>query len=124
VSEVTVRQALTFIAVAAVIAACGGSTGPLGDGDAARGEELFTRNCVACHGAGAMGTANGPPLVHELYREEIFADDRIADATRNGAPQRNWSFGRMPGIGGLSNDDVADLVAYIRQVQDEAGLND
>lgn len=118
------RQALALIAIAVVIVACGGSTGSLGDGDAARGEELFTRNCVACHGAGAMGTANGPPLVHEMYREEIFADDRIADATRNGAQQRNWSYGRMPGIGGLSDQDVADLIAYVREVQDDAGLND
>lgn len=119
------RKALAFFAIATVIAACGGGGGgPLGDGDATRGEELFTLNCVACHGTGAMGTANGPPLVHELYRKEIFGDERIADATRNGASQRNWSYGRMPGIGGLDDDDLSDLVAYIRQVQDEAGIND
>ena len=118
------RQVLAVIAVAVVIAACGADSGPLGVGDPERGEQVFTTNCVACHGTGAMGTANGPPLVHERYREEVFPDERIADAVRNGAPQRNWNFGRMPGIGGLDADDVSDLIAYLRQLQDDAGLND
>nr|WP_087476575.1 cytochrome c [Nitrospira cf. moscoviensis SBR1015] len=31
------------------------------------GEQKFTANCSACHGAGGVGTKQGPPLVHKVY---------------------------------------------------------
>lgn len=116
------RRLVVVIAVIVLAVACGDGIGELGAGDPVNGQQLFTMNCVACHGTGATGTANGPPLVHPLYEPGTFPDRAIADATRNGAPQRHWSYGRMPGIGGLSDQDLADLIAYIRQLQADAGL--
>jgi mono/diheme cytochrome c family protein len=32
------------------------------------GQAVFTKNCAACHGLDAVGSAgNGPPLIHKIY---------------------------------------------------------
>lgn len=91
-------------------------------GDRASGEGLFNANCAQCHGVEAAGTQSGPPLVHQYYVPSHHADGAFLLAVRNGVRPHHWNFGAMPAIRGLSDDDVTDIVAYVRDLQRDAGL--
>ncbi|MCC2639798.1 MAG: putative Cytochrome c, partial [Nitrospira sp.] len=58
-----------------------GSTAPA---DVQVGEAKFNANCVACHGARAVGTKQGPPLVHKIYEPNHHADVAFQRAAANG----------------------------------------
>ena len=104
--------------------ACGEGGGDI-EGDAvARGEVLFTSNCVVCHGEQAMGNPNGPPLVHELYAADSYSDEEFRTAVNEGVPQRHWDAGAMPSMRGLSDEQIDDIIAYVHEKQREAGLID
>ena len=107
-----------------VVTSSGGSTTATSvePGDVSSGEVLFTSNCLPCHGAQALGTDSGPPLVHDLYLPGHHADVAFTLAVRNGVRPHHWQFGTMPPITGLSDQDIAHIVAYVRSLQREAGL--
>jgi mono/diheme cytochrome c family protein len=113
-----------FVSLAALAVACASSGGTTtsATADAARGEVLFASNCAACHGPAAQGTTTGPPLVHEFYVPSHHADAAFQLAVRDGVQPHHWSFGAMPPIPSLAANDVADIVAHVRQLQREAGL--
>jgi ubiquinol-cytochrome c reductase cytochrome c subunit len=78
-------------------------------GDAARGQELYVRNCAACHGAAADGGISGaqawvPPLVG-------IDGIAIAEATRIG-PFEMPAFD--PAV--ISDEDIDDIVGYLEAV--------
>lgn len=84
----------------------------VGPGDAASGQELYVRNCAACHGAAADGGISGadvrvPPLTG-LDEVAIFQGTRIGPFS-------------MPAFSAALLDDeaVEDIAAYL-QVADEA----
>ncbi len=105
------------------LAACGGESEPgSGPGDAGRGAEIYAASCLACHGPDAGGSPTGPPLVHDVYRPGHHADGAFLVAVRGGVPQHHWDFGPMPAVPGLSNQDVADVTAYVRGLQRAAGI--
>jgi mono/diheme cytochrome c family protein len=117
---------LVALGVVVVMAIAGSakqpSAAPGSGGDAIGGEALFVSNCSACHGVGANGTDSGPPLLHELYLPDHHADIAFTLAVRNGVRPHHWNFGAMPPIGDVSDQDVKDIVAYVRALQGEAGL--
>ncbi|WP_052667210.1 c-type cytochrome [Nitriliruptor alkaliphilus] len=122
------RTALAVLAVAA-LAACEGGTGDDGAGgraaadvDVDRGAELFAANCAVCHGDAADGTAAGPPLVHEIYEPSHHSDAAFLIAVQRGVQPHHWDFGPMPPISGLDAADVADITAWVRERQREAGI--
>lgn len=120
------RTTLTVLALVA-LAACGGdddATGPAAAAgiDVDRGEELFAANCAVCHGPVADGTPAGPPLVHEIYEPSHHSDEAFQVAVAQGVQAHHWDFGPMPPIGGLDRDDVADITAWVRELQREAGI--
>ncbi len=117
-----VSLVVVVVALSAVLAACGAETAPLPPGDADRGADVFATNCIACHGPDAAGSPNGPPLVHERYAPDVASDEQFADAVRHGVPERHWDFGRMPRVAGLDDQQIADVIAYVRERQAEAGL--
>lgn len=112
--------------LAVVTAACGDrgqGADPVGAAvDPLRGEQLFAANCAACHGEGATGTAAGPPLLHEIYEPGHHSDEAFQVAVSRGSPQHHWTFGPMPAIPGLDRQEVADITAYVRGLQREAGI--
>ena len=105
---------LALVALALMAAACG-SAGP-------DGAELFAANCAACHGGMADGTDAGPPLVHRLYVPGHHPDAAFQSAVKNGVFAHHWDFGDMPAVAGVSEDEVAAIVEYVRGLQREAGL--
>jgi mono/diheme cytochrome c family protein len=92
-------------------------------GDASHGEELFNQTCIACHGAGGIGIENlGKNMVtSEFIRGKTDAD--LRDFIKTGRPigdPDNTTGVDMPPKGGnpaLSDEDLADIIAYIRTLQ-------
>ena len=121
-----VRVALAAGILTAALAGCGddGAEEPIdfSAGQAAAGEVIYSARCAACHGADGYGTAVGPPLVHEIYRPGHHSDIAFQLAIRTGVRPHHWGFGAMPAIPGLSNKDIADIVAYVRMLQEDAGI--
>jgi len=68
------------------------------NGDEANGEVLYDANCAGCHGASAEG-ASGPAI----YNED--ADDFV-EAIQEGE-------GSMPAFPDMSEQDIADIIAFV-----------
>lgn len=118
--------AVVVVALVIAVVATGGSSGSgdavASEGDAVAGKAVFEGTCAACHGAGGTGTDVGPPLVHQYYRPGHHADGAFTLAIRNGVQPHHWDFGPMPPQPGLSGQDIADVTAHVRQIQEAAGI--
>lgn len=90
--------------------------------DPTKGARLFATNCAACHGTAAMGTDQGPPLIHPIYKPSHHDDLAFFRAARNGSPQHHWQFGDMPPVPSVTMEDVASIIAWVRQEQRKAGI--
>lgn len=78
---------------------------PQGAADVARGREVFTRICAACHGeTGLGGEGNGAPLDGELEPAGVFA---VVSLGRNAMP----AFGAA-----LSAEERRDVSHYVTDV--------
>jgi mono/diheme cytochrome c family protein len=86
------------------------------------GEALFNQKCAACHGERALGTAGGPPLVHVFYEPGHHADVAFYFAAQRGVKQHHWAFGDMPPVPGITDAQIAQVVAYVRWLQREGGI--
>ena len=86
------------------------------------GEQKFTANCSACHGAGGVGTKQGPPLVHKVYEPNHHGDVAFLRAAANGVKSHHWQFGDMPKIDAVKPEDVEQIVKYVRWLQKQAGI--
>ena len=117
----TVYAAIALVVLIGV-AACTSETTTRQDGQQGDGAALFAENCARCHGVAADGTNMGPPLVHRLYEPGHHPDFSFQSAVKNGVIAHHWNFGDMPPVAGLSEDDVAQIVAYVRELQREGGI--
>lgn len=88
----------------------------------AAGESLFAASCAVCHGTDLKGTDTGPPLLFPTYAPNHHGDEAFQQAVAVGVPPHHWTFGPMPPVAGLSRDDVAMIVAYVRTSQESAGI--
>lgn len=88
------------------------------------GKRGFDNNCASCHGENAVGQQGvAPPLVHIIYEPNHHADEAIQRAVANGVRSHHWRFGNMPAVEGLTRADVSYIIAYIRELQQENGIN-
>lgn len=94
----------------------------LASGDVAAGRTLYEANCASCHGVDLQGTDKGPPHIHPVYEPSHHADVSFRLAVARGAAQHHWEFGPMPPIAGLAEQDVTDIIAYVREQQRAAGI--
>lgn len=87
------------------------------------GERLFNENCASCHGKNAAGqTGVAPPLLHKIYEPGHHADGSFLLAVQRGVRAHHWTFGNMPKVEGLTNDDVTKIVEYVRLLQRANGI--
>jgi len=87
------------------------------------GKRAFDAKCAACHGTNAAGTqGKAPPLVHQYYRPGHHADAAFFLAAQNGVRSHHWRFGDMPPIEGITKADIKGIVAYVRALQKENGI--
>ncbi len=124
------RRLVILVGVLALaVAACGGdsSSDPAdvapvvaGPGDAAKGKQLFSTTCVSCHGEAGVGIDGlGKPMPGSAFITDT-ADNDLATFIKIGRrtdDPDNTTGVDMPAKGGnsaLTDQDLADLVAYIR----------
>lgn len=89
---------------------------------ARKGKALFQGSCAACHGADLTGTESGPPLLSLVYRPAMHADFAIRAAITNGVVPHHWRFGPMPPQAGIADEEISQLIAYIREMQRANGI--
>jgi mono/diheme cytochrome c family protein len=89
---------------------------------ASAGKAAFDANCGQCHGRNAAGTGKGPPLVHDIYNPGHHADAAFFSATRRGVQQHHWPFGNMPAQSQVSDEEIAAIVRYVRELQSANGI--
>ncbi len=84
-------------------------------GDAAAGKAVYAKKCASCHGEKGEGKEAIAKMMKvemkHLGSKEVQAktDDELKKDTMQG-------FGKMKGVQGLSDKDVADLIAHIRSL--------
>ncbi len=96
--------------------------GPEFKADVFVGEDLFAANCARCHGAALTGTGNAPSLLDKVYRPDHHGDLAFYLAVSKGVKQHHWNFGDMPPVAGLTGEDVANIVAFVRLEQQKTGF--
>lgn len=86
-----------------------------------RGLELYTANCVACHGASGKGDGPGagvlkpPPRDHTDHAYmSTLSDQEIGDIIRMGGAMKGKP--GMPSHPQINGPDLAALVAYVRSL--------
>ncbi len=106
------------------LSACGGSAeeAPVSKGDSAAGKELFI-TCAACHGPVGEGVEG---LGKDMTTSEFIAgktDDELIAFIKVGRdpsdPANTTGIAMLPkgGNPALSDDDLYDIVAYMRTLQ-------
>ena len=93
-------------------------------GAALAGEQSFNANCSACHGTNAAGKEGlAPPLIHKIYEPSHHGDMAFVLAAKQGVRQHHWPFGNMPPIPDVSDQQIADIITYIRTLQRANGIH-
>ena len=78
-------------------------------GDAVAGEKRYLVNCVNCHGKAGKGMASFPSLVG---RDAEYIADRLTQYRAREKVGPNSAI-MMSLTGDLSDDDIANLAAYV-----------
>jgi mono/diheme cytochrome c family protein len=90
------------------------------------GREIFLQGCVTCHGANAQGLPHQGASLRTSTFIASHSDKELIEFIKKGRAANdptNRSGVTMPpdgNIPGLTDDRLADVVAYLRQVQREA----
>lgn len=84
-----------------------------------RGKELFTRNCLACHGKagagdGPAGKALNPRPANLRERAPQLSDEELAKVIKRGGLAVGKSPIMAPFGAKLTDEEIAEVVAYIR----------
>ena len=93
-------------------------------GAALVGEKTFNANCGSCHGKNAAGKDGiAPPLVNKIYEPSHHGDMAFVLAAKQGVRQHHWSFGNMPPVPDVSDQQISDIIAYVRTLQRANGIH-
>ena len=114
------------VLTAVVLGACGsGATETVGGaapGSVEAGVQVYASGCASCHGADLRGTDKGPSHLSIVYEPNHHSDDSFRSAIANGSPQHHWGFGDMEPVGGLSDEDIDAVIAFVRSEQQQQGF--
>jgi cytochrome c len=84
-----------------------------------KGEDLFRKNCAVCHGEKGIGTDKGPSFLSSIYHPNHHGDESFVLAARNGARAHHWQFGDMPPLPNVKEEEVRQIIPYVRWLQRE-----
>jgi len=87
------------------------------------GQQAFDANCAACHGPNGAGTDQGPPLVHDIYNPGHHSDQAFVVAAKRGTRAHHWNFGDMPPQPEVTDEEIATIVRYVRELQTANGIS-
>ncbi len=97
------------------------------DARVVHGLKLFQKTCFACHTVNHDGPSQvGPDLNLPLSPTEYFQESILPRYIRDPKSIRSWEGSKMPGFGPetFSDEDIADIVAYLRQMAFEKNRAD
>jgi quinoprotein glucose dehydrogenase len=98
---------LKFIPIAALsFLATAFTAAPAAAQDAAAGAKLYAANCSACHGPDRAGIAGTFPALTDVNKR--LDPKQIAEKIKKGG-------GLMPPFGQLSQKDIDDIAAFLKQ---------
>jgi mono/diheme cytochrome c family protein len=103
-------------------AACSDTDGAGVDASTTEGGALYAANCASCHGSDLRGTERGPSHLSIVYEPGHHGDDSFRSAIAQGARQHHWNFGDMPAVSGLDDDEVDEIIAFVRAEQRRQGF--
>jgi cytochrome c oxidase cbb3-type subunit III len=117
--------ALFIVLLATMVVFAADDRNPLaGDPKAAKaGEYEFRINCALCHGLGARGGGRGPDLTR-AHKRHAHSDADMFQIISTGIPGT-----AMPANGtnaqgvGMTDEEIWELIAYIRSVEGKAPLH-
>lgn len=87
-----------------------------------KGQALFADHCNSCHVMGDVPALKrrAASLIGRRFYHPVTPDGSFFDAVRDGAKDRfNFGMGDMPPIPGVSEDEVREIVKYVRWAQAE-----
>jgi mono/diheme cytochrome c family protein len=84
---------------------------PTKGGSVVRGGELFTQLCAGCHGSNKLAPSLGNPVFQRTASDEFLARTIV-----NGRADTAMPAFQREDADGLKDDEVRDLVAYIRSL--------
>jgi cytochrome c len=90
--------------------------------EARQGQALFTKTCTECHGENASGSDRGPPLIHDTYNPGHHDDRAFYRAASHGVRQHHWPYGDMPPQPGISRNEMAKIIRFVRETQAANGI--
>ncbi len=99
-------------------------TASLPEGDAAAGEGMFQATCSACHGPDAKGLPNlGKDMTTSEFIKgssdaELLAFIKVGRSVSDPANTTNVDMPPKGGNPALSDEDLADIVAYMRTLEE------
>ncbi len=88
----------------------------------ADGAAIYQARCASCHGDDLRGTDKGPSQLSIVYEPNHHGDDSYRSAIRKGAPQHHWSFGDMPAVDDITDDQIELVITYVRGEQQRLGF--
>jgi disulfide bond formation protein DsbB len=121
-SEEVVEAPPTAAATEAAAAPAEVAIAPVSTGDAAKGEEIYSTICIACHGPGGSGVQNlGKPMttsdfIHDMDDAALLA---FIKQGRDTSSPDNTTGVAMPPKGGnpaFTDEQIMDVIAYIRTI--------
>lgn len=80
--------------------------------------DLWSQNCVSCHGENGQGGGAGTKTLHNDTYRDNSVDRRFFDAIKNGVKDADGNKAAMEAFGAtLSDEQIWGLVVHIREMQ-------
>ena len=116
------RVAVLACAALAVPASCSSGDSPPAASSGGAGAALYAQSCASCHGRDLRGTDQGPSHLSEVYAPDHHPDSSFRAAIVQGTRAHHWDFGDMAPVTGLSDGEIDEIIAYVREQQAAHGL--
>jgi cytochrome c1 len=69
-----------------------------------------------------VGTDQGPTFLSKIYVPSHHGNASFYLAVQQGVRAHHWLFGAMPPMPHITEDEVTQIIAYIRWLQQQAGV--
>ncbi len=86
------------------------------------GAAAYQTFCAECHGADLRGTEKGPSHLSIVYEPGHHSDDAFRLAVLRGARQHHFDFGDMNAIEGITDEEVEQIIEFVRAEQERLGF--
>lgn len=89
---------------------------------AVAGQRAYEVTCAKCHGSFGSGSDKGPPFLNPIYNPGHHSDEAFMRAVRDGVRQHHWHFGDMPAQPAVTEQEVQQIVKFVREIQQANGI--